>query len=47
MNKTTAPMRAEVFMRVAPYAEVSDGWPSSNFPIAKQHGGPAIRSTEN
>jgi hypothetical protein len=30
-----------------PNAKVSDGWPSTNYRIAKQHGGPAIRSTES
>ena len=31
--------------RLLPNAKVSDGWPSSNSRIAKQRGGPAIRST--
>jgi len=37
--------RLDLSVHGRPNAKVSDGWPSSNPQIAKQRGGPAIRST--
>jgi hypothetical protein len=40
-------LRLRFHIACAANAKVSDGWPSSNHRIAKQHGGRAIRSTES